>query len=216
MAGHCWPMPLQDTFKHSEAGLTDLWVSGSWCTQSFVWALRASLAGIGLDSKRDLLPPHLLSCWGFSSAHEAWGGPHTQVRSNILLLMAGSAVSCNFGALTRDECASPSTTLSSLCRCLVAQSCLSLACIDCGQPGSFVYGFSGEPAESGWPFLPQGLFLTRDWTHVSPLLLLFTHIYLMIELKIQKEPRYSIIDLVSLCMILKYLFCTSLFKVSGN
>ena len=35
-------------------------VSGSWCAQDFVWALQASLAGMGFDSKCDFAPPTIL------------------------------------------------------------------------------------------------------------------------------------------------------------
>ena len=35
-------------------------VSGSCCTQGFVWALQTSLKGIGLDSKRDFATPTFL------------------------------------------------------------------------------------------------------------------------------------------------------------
>ena len=35
-------------------------VSGSWCAPGFVWALRASLAGMGFDSKCDFAPPTVL------------------------------------------------------------------------------------------------------------------------------------------------------------
>ena len=41
-------------------------VPESWCTQGFVWALWASLMGIGFDSKSEFTP--LPSCWGFPFA----------------------------------------------------------------------------------------------------------------------------------------------------
>ena len=74
-----------------------------WCTQGFVWALQASLVGIGFDSKCDFIPPAillgLLLCpwmWGIF-----FGGiKHSPVGS-------WSAVSCNFGVLAgEDECTS--------------------------------------------------------------------------------------------------------------
>ena len=46
VAGHCWPVPLQETLKHSKADLPSL-CGASWCAQGFVWALRASLVGMG-------------------------------------------------------------------------------------------------------------------------------------------------------------------------
>ena len=48
--GHCWPVPLQGTLKHSKAGLAQsLW--GLLVPTGFVWSLWASLAGMGFDSK---------------------------------------------------------------------------------------------------------------------------------------------------------------------
>ena len=52
-AGHCWPISLQETLKLSLCGV-------SWCTQGFVWALWASLVGMGFDSKRDFTCPTIL------------------------------------------------------------------------------------------------------------------------------------------------------------
>ena len=54
-AGHCWPVPPQETPKHSSGS-----VSGSWCAQSYIWALWASLAGMGFDSECDFTPPAVL------------------------------------------------------------------------------------------------------------------------------------------------------------
>ena len=65
-AGHCWPVSLQKTLKHSKAGLAQSLVGvtvlfpGSWCTQSFVCALWASLVGLRFDSKHDFTPIILL------------------------------------------------------------------------------------------------------------------------------------------------------------
>ena len=57
-AVHCWPIPHR---RHSNIVLSQsLWVSGSWCSQGFVWALWASLAGMGFDSKHDFAPPTIL------------------------------------------------------------------------------------------------------------------------------------------------------------
>ena len=52
-AGHCWPVSVQEILKLSLCGV-------SWCTQGFVWALRASLVGMGFDSKCDLTCPTIL------------------------------------------------------------------------------------------------------------------------------------------------------------
>ena len=63
MAVHCWPVP-PETLKHSSVSVS----VGSLGPgrARFVWALWASLAGMGFDSKHSssLLP----SCWGFSFA----------------------------------------------------------------------------------------------------------------------------------------------------
>ena len=57
-AGHCSPASSQET--QTEFWLSLCGVSGSWCAQGFVWALRASLAGMGFDSKCYLSPPTIL------------------------------------------------------------------------------------------------------------------------------------------------------------
>ena len=57
-AVHCWPVPCR---RHSNTFLAQsLW--GLWvlvCPR-FVWALWASLVGMGFDSKRDYAPPTIL------------------------------------------------------------------------------------------------------------------------------------------------------------
>ena len=59
------PASAEDT-QLSKVGLTPSLVevtapfSGSWCAQGFVCALRASLAGLGSDSKRDFASPTIL------------------------------------------------------------------------------------------------------------------------------------------------------------
>ena len=58
VAGCCWPIPLQET--QTQVYLSHSGVSGSWCTQGFVWALYASLAGMGFNSKCDFVPPIVL------------------------------------------------------------------------------------------------------------------------------------------------------------
>ena len=70
-ADYCWPVPPQETLKHSlSQSLWSLWVL---VHTRFVWALWASLAGMGFDSKCILAPPTillgLLLCpwtWGIS------------------------------------------------------------------------------------------------------------------------------------------------------
>ena len=59
VAGHCRRL------KHRSGS-----VSGSWCTQGFVWALQASLIHIGFDSKHDFAPPTVLL--GFLLCPQTW------------------------------------------------------------------------------------------------------------------------------------------------
>ena len=54
-AGHCCPVPLQET--QTQVWLSLCGVSGSWYSQGFIWALWESLAGMGFDSKCDFAPP---------------------------------------------------------------------------------------------------------------------------------------------------------------
>ena len=54
--GHCWPVPPQETLKHSKAGLAQsLW--GLLVCTSFSLSLWASLADMGFDSKHDFASP---------------------------------------------------------------------------------------------------------------------------------------------------------------
>ena len=107
-AGHCWSTPPQETLKHSEAGLAEspgiiTPFPGSRCTQGFVFALQASLAGMRFDFKCDCAPPTILLqlficpwMWGI-----IFGGfQHFPVNGC-------SAASCSFGVLAgEDECTS--------------------------------------------------------------------------------------------------------------
>ena len=64
VAGHCWPIPLQETLNtQRQVWLNLCGVSGSWCTQGFFWALWVSLVCTGLILK--MISPLLPSCWGF-------------------------------------------------------------------------------------------------------------------------------------------------------
>ena len=57
-AVHCWPVPPQETVKHSSVSVS----VGFWvlvCTRLF-WALWASLAGMVFDSKCNFAPPTVL------------------------------------------------------------------------------------------------------------------------------------------------------------
>ena len=62
VAGHCWPVPPQETLKHSKAGLAQfLW--GLLVCTGFVWALWVSLEDMGFDSKCYFTPPTILLCF---------------------------------------------------------------------------------------------------------------------------------------------------------
>ena len=76
-------------------------VSGSWCGQNFVWALQASLAGMGCDSKCDFFSPsyHLVgsSPLPLDMRLSFFGGiEHSQVDSC-------SAASCKFGVIAGED-----------------------------------------------------------------------------------------------------------------
>ena len=64
VAAHRWPKTLQETHTVLSPSLWGLWVL---LHTRFVWALWASLAGMGFDFKRDFTPP--TPCWGFCVAH---------------------------------------------------------------------------------------------------------------------------------------------------
>jgi len=63
---HCRPTHLPEASGHSQASLAQSLVGslllspGSWWAQGFVWALWASLAMMGFDSKCDFAPPTVL------------------------------------------------------------------------------------------------------------------------------------------------------------
>ena len=65
-AGHCWPTPLQETLKHSQAGLAQSFVGCnapfpvSWCTQGFSLCPPRVSGGYGAWFKRDWTPPTIL------------------------------------------------------------------------------------------------------------------------------------------------------------
>ena len=72
-AVHCWPIPLQETLKHSSVSVSV--VSGSWFTQGLfepsehLW----QECGLILNANSPLLP----SCWGFSFALGRGVSPHS-------------------------------------------------------------------------------------------------------------------------------------------
>ena len=65
-AGHCWPMPLEETLKHSKAGVAQSPVGrhcslpSVLCAQGFVCALWASLMGLRFDFKCNWSSPTIL------------------------------------------------------------------------------------------------------------------------------------------------------------
>ena len=53
VAGHCWPVPPQETLRHSSVSVS----VGSRGPHAYkFWALWASLVGMGFDSKHDFAP----------------------------------------------------------------------------------------------------------------------------------------------------------------
>ena len=94
-AGDCWPVPLQKTPTQVWLSLCE--TSGSWCTQNFVWCLRASLVGMGFDSKCDFSLPTILPLlfpW-------MWGKFFGRIQHSPF--NGCSAVSCNFGGLSGED-----------------------------------------------------------------------------------------------------------------
>ena len=84
---HCQPVPLQETLKHSSVsasmGSLDPGAHG------FVWALWASLVGMGLILNTIL--PLLPSCWGFSFALGRGVSPHSRSSATQPLLQHHAA-----------------------------------------------------------------------------------------------------------------------------
>ena len=80
----CWPVPHR---RHSNTVLSQsLW--GLWVLVDprFVWALWASLAGMGFDSKCDFtILPLLPFCWGFSFALRLGVSPQSHSSAVIFI-----------------------------------------------------------------------------------------------------------------------------------
>ena len=105
----CWPVPLQETLKHSSGSVSV--GSGSWRTQ-VLFEPSAYLQPVW-DLIWNMILPFLPSCWGLSFALE-----------HGILLFCGiqqspvngcSAVSCNFGVLSEDELTSSLTSSPENC-----------------------------------------------------------------------------------------------------
>ena len=100
MAGHCWPMPPQETVKHfSKAVLAQSLMevtasfSVSWCAWGFACALRASLVGMRFDFKHVM--PLLPNCWGFSFVLGCRISFFCGVQHSLVNSCSGA--SCDFG-----------------------------------------------------------------------------------------------------------------------
>ena len=91
--GHCWPVPPQETLKHSKAGLAQsLWAQG------FVWAESLWLAwGLILNMILPLLP----SCWGFYFALGCGVSSFGQIQQSPVY--GCSEASCKFGGLAGED-----------------------------------------------------------------------------------------------------------------
>ena len=97
----CRPLLIQASTgdTQSQVWLSLFGVSRSWCTQGFVWALRAFLEGMGFGSKHDFAPPTILlglllypCMWGtFSGGNQHSPGDDC------------SAAICNFRVLTGED-----------------------------------------------------------------------------------------------------------------
>ena len=74
-------------------------VPGSWCTQGFVWALLASLAGVRFNSKHDSVPSTLLL--GLLLCPWMWGIFFGGIQHSPV--DGCSVVSCNFGVLAGED-----------------------------------------------------------------------------------------------------------------
>ena len=99
VVGHCWPVFLQETLKHSKDGLAQSLWGLQVHTRFFFWALWTSLKGTGFDSKCNFAPPTiflgLLLCrWMWVSF--CGGIQHSPVYGY-------SAASCTFGVLAGDK-----------------------------------------------------------------------------------------------------------------
>ena len=113
-ANFCWVMSPQETLKDSKAGLAHSLVEavapfpGSWCTQAFVCALRASLKGMRFDFKCDCSLPTillglLLCSWMQRIFFFFVGIQHSPVDGC-------SAASCDFSVFSKEQMsACPST-----------------------------------------------------------------------------------------------------------
>ena len=63
---NCWPVPPQETLKHSKAGLAQTLMGvtapfpESWCAERFICTLQTSLVGMRFDYKCNCAPPTIL------------------------------------------------------------------------------------------------------------------------------------------------------------
>ena len=107
-AGHCRPVPLQQTLKHSKEYLAQS-LCGLWpllCTRA-AWALLACLAYRGFESQCNFHPPPPTILLGLILYPLTWGiffwwDPTFSVKGC-------SVVSCSFGVLAGEMSSNPST-----------------------------------------------------------------------------------------------------------
>ena len=86
----------------------------SWCIQGFVWALRASLVGMGLVL--NVISPLLPSWWGFSFAFGHGVSFFDGLQDSSI--NSFSAASCNFGVFAGEEFTSFYSTILCLTKAL--------------------------------------------------------------------------------------------------
>ena len=106
VAGHCWPIPLQETLKGRSGSVS----VGSPVAHKVLFEpseLLWQVWGLNLNGVSPLPP----SCWGFSFALERGVSVFGEIQHSPV--NGPSAASCNFGVLAEDECTSfYSATLS--------------------------------------------------------------------------------------------------------
>ena len=102
LAGHCWPVPLQETLKHSKVGLAQsLWGLRVLVHTRFCLSLPSVSGGYGVLIL-NMISPLLPSCWGFSFALGCgvsfFGG--IQHYQGFLDSSVGKESACNSGSLS--------------------------------------------------------------------------------------------------------------------
>ena len=97
-AGHCWPVPPQETLRHSKTGLIQsLW--GLLVCTRFCFRPLSILAGMGFDSKHDFVPPTVFL--GLLLCPCTWGIFFDGIQHS--LVDSSPAASCNFEVLAGED-----------------------------------------------------------------------------------------------------------------